>query len=203
MTISYPLTLPTSGIKHIEMTQHNSTASSQSPFTGQQQFQTYTGQWWSASVTLCTLNRASAAEWQSFLAKLRGKQGTFMMGDPDAATPQGTPVGTPLVNGASQTGNTIITDGWTASADDVLLAGDYIQIGNHMYMVLDDVSADGSGNATFDVWPRLRADVDNNDPITTSSCKTIWRLSSNAFVWAADVNGYYTITFECTEDING
>jgi hypothetical protein len=174
-----------------------------SPFTGQAQYQTYTGQWWAASVTLVTMDRAIVSEWQVFLSKLRGKQGTFLMGDPDAETPRGTPVGTPLVNGASQTGNSLITDGWTASADNVLLAGDYLQVGNHMYMVLNDVDADGSGEATIDVWPRLRADVDNNDAITTSSAKTIWRLSTNAITWATDVNGYYTMSFECVEDING
>ena len=203
MAISYPLTFPTSGVKAIQFVQINGTAVNRFTFTGQAQYQTHTRQYWEAVVTLVNLNRAGAAEWQAFLAKLRGKQGTFLMGDPDASTPRGTPSGTPLVNGASQTGNSLITDGWTPSAVDVLLAGDYIQVGNHMYMVLNDVTADGSGNATLDVWPRLRADVDNNDPITTSAAKGLWRLASNDVTWSTDSNGIYTISFSCEEDISG
>jgi hypothetical protein len=203
MSISYPLAIPTTGIKTIQITQKNITSSNMSAFTGQKQYQTYSGTWLEASVTLTNLNRAGAVEWQAFLAKLQGKKGTFLMGDPDAATPRGTPSGTPLVNGVGQTGVSLITDGWTPSAANVLLEGDYIQIDNHMYMNLTDVTADGSGNATLDIWPRLRADATDGATIITSNCKTIWRLATNNVVWQTDVNGVYTISFTCIEDING
>lgn len=203
MTISFPLTLPSGGIVDIQFKTQSSTAMTQSPFTGQQQVFEHAGQWWEAVVTLAPMNRATAAEWQAFFLSLRGRKGTFMLGDPDATTPRGTPSGTPLVNGASQTGSSLATDGWTPDATGLLLKGDYIQIGNHMYMVLNDVDADGSGEATIDVWPRLRADVDDNDPIITSNCKCIFRLTSNDIGWSADRLSHYRMSFACAEVING
>lgn len=41
---------------------------------------------------------------------------------------QGSGSGSPVVDGASQTGNSIVTSGWTASASNVLMAGDMIQV---------------------------------------------------------------------------
>jgi len=77
--------------------------------------------------------------------------------------------GTPLVNGANQTGNSIITNGWTASAA-VLNAGDVISFGTltagslavnpqnrqstgalRQFVVTANVTADGSGNATIPI----------------------------------------------------
>jgi hypothetical protein len=81
----------------------------------------------------------------------------------------GTATGTPLINGASQTGSSIITDGWTASVT-ILLQGDVIQFAgvnavNPMsyqstgqlqdFVVTADVTSDGSGNATIPVYPAL------------------------------------------------
>lgn len=79
----------------------------------------------------------------------------------------GTCTGTPLSNGVNQTGSSIITDGWTASAA-ILKKGDVIQFasnnavnpmtralygGLRNYTVTADVTADGSGNATIPISP--------------------------------------------------
>ncbi len=95
----------------------------------------------------------------------------------------GTKAGTPLVNGASQTSTyanvkttnaqDIITDGWTASSA-VLKEGDVITIAGvyavnpvphdatksampylQEFVVNEDVTADGSGNATFSISPAI------------------------------------------------
>jgi hypothetical protein len=80
--------------------------------------------------------------------------------------------GTPLVNGATQSGDSLITDGWTAAAALRLRKGDVIQIGgvnqaNPMnrqsvgelqdFVVRADVYSDGSGNATIPIWPPIIA----------------------------------------------
>ncbi len=51
------------------------------------------------------------------------------MGDPVNTSPRGAATGTPLVKGASQTGNTLTTDGWTTGVTGILKAGDWIQLG--------------------------------------------------------------------------
>lgn len=78
--------------------------------------------------------------------------------------------GTPLVNGASQTGASLITDGWTAAAASRLKKGDVFTIANvyavnpqnrqstgqlRQFVVTADVSSDGSGNATIGISPSI------------------------------------------------
>lgn len=79
--------------------------------------------------------------------------------------------GTPLVNGASQSGSSLVTDGWTASAA-ILKEGDIITIAgvngvnpqsrqdygsSRQFVVTADVTADGTGNATIPIYPAITA----------------------------------------------
>jgi hypothetical protein len=127
--------------------------------------------------------RANAEGWIAFLLSLNGQQGTFLLGDPLGSTVRGVGTGTPLVKGASQTGNSLITDGWTASQTGILKAGDYFQLGSSssskLYKVLADANSDGSGDATFDIWPSINTAVDNNSALTIASAKGAFRLASN------------------------
>ncbi len=174
MPISYPLSLPTtSSIARIRLTANDIVGISQSPFTAAQQVYKYPGQFWEADVTLPPMKRADAEYWVAFLLKLNGPFGTFLLGDPLGATARGVATGTPLVNGGSQVGNELVTDGWTVSQTGILRAGDYIQLGSgataQLYKILDDANSDGSGNATFTIWPSLRSSPANNAAITVTS----------------------------------
>jgi hypothetical protein len=111
--------------------------------------------------------------------------------------------GTPVINGASQTGSELITDGWTADTTGILKAGDYIQLGTgstaRLYKVLDDVDSDGSGNATFDIWPNLRSSPDDNATITVSNCKSVFRLTTNVTDISINQASIYGLTFGAVE----
>lgn len=78
--------------------------------------------------------------------------------------------GTPLVNGASQTGSSLVTDGWTAAAASRLKKGDVFTIASvkavnpqnyrsttqlQQFVVTADTSSDGSGNATIPIYPPI------------------------------------------------
>jgi hypothetical protein len=176
---------------------------SQSPFTAVQQVYRYSGQFWEADITLPPMKRADAEYWISFLLKLNGPFGTFLMGDPNGVTPRGAATGTPLVNGAGQTGNELVTDGWTTSTTGILKAGDYIQLGtgatSRLYKVLDDVNSDGSGNATLTLWPDLRSAPADNAAITVSNTKTTFRLNSAQTSWDINEATIYGLTFGARE----
>ena len=154
-----------------------------SPFTGHQQVQKHQGEWWEWNCALIPMTRASAEEWISFMISLNGMQGTFLLGDPFGATARGVGTGTPLVKGASQTGNSLITDGWAVSQTGIMKAGDYFQLGSNssskLYKVLVDANSDGSGNATLDIFPSINTAVNNDSALTLSSAKGVFRLSSN------------------------
>jgi len=204
MAISYPLSLPTtSGIMRVRLVANDVVGVSQSPFTAVQQVYRYSGQFWEADITLPPMKRADAEYWISFLLKLNGPYGTFLMGDPNGATARGAATGTPLVNGAGQTGNELVTDGWTTSTTGILKAGDYIQLGtgatSRLYKVLDDVNSDGSGNATLTLWPDLRSAPADNATITVSDTKTNFRLNSAQTSWDINEATIYGLTFGARE----
>jgi hypothetical protein len=174
-----------------------------SPFTGQQQVYRHQGQIWEAEVSLPPMKRDEAEQVAAFLLKMNGQYGTFLLGDPANAAPRGVGTGTPLVNGGSQTGDGLLTDGWTANTTGILKAGDWIQLGSgsatRLYKVLDDVNSDSGGNASLTIWPNLRSSPADNAQITVLAPKGQWRLSSNDIQYSIDNASIYGITFACVE----
>ena len=207
MAESYPLSLPTvSGFTQVRLVARSSVGVSTSPFSYKQQVYRHPGQRWEAELTVPPLRRESAEEWLSFLMRLRGRFGTFLLGDPLGATPRGsaaTAPGTPLVNGADQTGDELVIDGIPTSGDDYLKAGDYIQLGSgataRLYKVLEDVAIDGSGGATLNIWPALRSSPADDATVTVSNAKGVFRLASNETDWDANQLGIYGTMFAANE----
>ena len=205
MAITYPVTFPDIGIRAMTIRGNTIVGVSASPFTAQQQVYKHQGEWWEAEVTLPPMKRATAEQVSAFLLKMKGRYGTFLLGDPANTSPRGVGTGTPLVNGAGQTGSSLVTDGWTISTTGILKAGDWIQLGTGssttLHKVLDDVDSDGSGNATLELFPRIRTSPSDDAAITVSSPKGIWRLASNQMEYSIDEAAVYGITFACIEAI--
>jgi hypothetical protein len=204
MSITYPLQLPSNRqIARVRLTSTDIVAISQSPFSGAQQVYQYTGQFWEADVTLRPMNRDEAEYWISFLLKLNGSFGTFLLGDPNGRTPRGVATGSPRVFGANQSGNVLETDGWTANTTGILKAGDYIQLGSsataRLYKVLDDVNSDSSGRASLNIYPKLRSSPSDNALITTQNTVSVFRLNSNQSSWDITEAQIYGINFGAKE----
>jgi hypothetical protein len=203
MSISYPVTFPSIGIRSMTIRARSVVGVAQSPFTLSQQVYKHQGQAWEAEVSLPPMKRDEAEQVASFLLKMNGQYGTFLLGDPANTAPRGVGTGTPLVKGGSQTGDSLITDGWTNSTTGILKAGDWIQLGtgssSRLYKVLDDVNSDSSGNATLTIWPSLRSSPADNSVITVNSPKGQWRLATNEMQYSIDEASVYGITFACVE----
>lgn len=194
---TYPLAMPSSpGFTTSTFGLRNAIAETRSPFTFDRQVQRHQGQIWFAQVALPQMHRAQAEEWLTFLVNLQGKFGTFLLGDPDAKTPRGTNVGTPVVNGASQTGNTLVTDGWGVSQT-VLEKGDYFATStNTLHKLTAAAVSDGSGNATLTFEPRIRSALSDNAPLTTSNAQGRFQLVSNDVSWTANQLSTYGVSFD-------
>ena len=199
MTISYPVTPPTSPApQEVDLRPGATTGVSISPYTGQHQVYQYAAQAWRMDVRLPPMLREAAEPWIAFLLSLNGRFGTFTYGDPTGRVPRGTVPGTPLVNGASQTGQTLNTKGWTASQTGILLAGDYIQLGVELHRVLVDADSDGSGNATLDIWPNIRTSPADSSSIVTADTTGLWRLLTDDMPFKPGVR-WYSVGFSCIE----
>lgn len=86
--------------------------------------------------------------------------------------------GSPLVAGASQTGNTLTADGASSTITDWAKARDFISFDNQIRMVTADVNSDGGGNLSIPVWPAIRTSPANNQPITTANPTGVFILVS-------------------------
>lgn len=204
MTITYPITLPGTP-SQVTLRGRSVVALARDPFTLQQQVHEHQGTLWEAEIQYPPMARADGEALAAALLSLHGMKGTFYLSDPAFAQhgALGTFTGMPLVNGASQTGYSLITDGWTNGI--TLKAGNYIQLGSaattRLYKIVKDVTVDGSGNATLDLWPRLRESPGNNDAITISGCKGTFRLASNDISWLERPTPLYGISFMAIEAI--
>ena len=204
MSISYPLTLPTvTGIQNITFTTVNAVAMSMSPFTYKQQVFAHQGQRWEIDVTLPPMKRENAEVWLAWLVSLKGLRGTFLLGDPNNATPRGSaqsynndPV---VVNGANQIGDTLNIDNCEYSQTGWMKAGDYIQLGSQssasLHKVLSDANSDGSGNVTLDIWPNINIAKADNSTVVTSNTVGVFRLNDNTSNWSINDVSNYGITF--------
>jgi len=193
MAISYPLNTPTTiGIESIELRAVNAVAVSQSPFTYKQQVISHQGQIWSASVSIPSVRRDLAADWKAMLVALKGSVGTFLLGDPDYATPRGTVSGTPTLSGTA--GDSTVSVTMTGT----LLAGDYIQLGTGSAARLHQVLVDQSGNGNLEIWPDLRSTY-SGETVIYSSPKGVFRLGNSTTSWSIDNASFYGISFDAIE----
>lgn len=200
MPISFPINCPTHLAPNaVRWSYQTANLISNNPNTLQQTIYEYDGEGWIIDVSYPPLTRAEAAPFHAFLATLRGTAHTFLFGDTLMKTPLGAGGGTPLVNGADQYGSeSVVTDGWTADTL-VLKAGDFFAIDNRLYMVLQDVTSDATGNATIDIFPKLRNHADDAS-IETDTPKGTFRLDNeNVVIIQAPQNQLYTIRFTAVE----
>ena len=192
MALTYPLSTPTTiGIESIELRAVNAVAVSQSPFTYKQQIVSHGGQKWEASVSIPSVRRDKAAEWKAMLVGLKGQTGTFLLGDPDYATPQGTVSSCTLTGSAGDETVTVVMTG-------TLKAGDYIQLGSAGTARLHQVLLDQDGDGDLEIWPALRADYTGAN-VTFNNAKGVFRLSTNLTSWSINNASAYGISFEAVE----
>jgi len=204
---SYPLALPNTGFASIRFVARNAVAVSTSPFTFSTQVYRHQGQGWEADISLPPMNRETAEAWVSFLLRLRGQYGTFLLSDPNGLTPRGSAAsapGTPVVYGAGQTGDYLAIDG-APQQTTYLKAGDYIQLGSGssatLHKVLEDAVTSELGRATLNIFPGLRSAPADNATVTVSNCKGAFRLNVNETSWDVNTVSGYGISFGAVEAI--
>ena len=194
MAITYPLSTPTSiGIESIQISAVNAVATSQSPFTFKQQIISHQGQRWEASVSVAQSRRDLLAPWKAFLVALKGQQGTFLLGDPDYATPQGTVSSCVLSGTAGDSTASVVMTG-------SLLAGDYIQLGSGSAARLHQVLVDQTGDGNLEIWPSLRSTY-TSEAVIFNNAKGVFRLKNNTSTWSINNASSYGISFEAVESV--
>lgn len=175
-----------------------------SPISQADQHLEILGAQWKAEYELPPMRRADAEPWIAWLTTLQGSHQRFYAWDPSATAPRGSVAGSPVVDGASQTGTTLNTTGWTPNAEGVLLTGDFLAFETpsgwrELHQVVNDVDADGSGDAAITIAPPIRESPDDTEPLITTQPSCVMHLPDNAVQWSVDEANIYTIKFNAEE----
>jgi len=157
-----------------------------SPLTGAIQTATREGARWQMQLMFNNLNESERSVMRGYLAFMNGQENRVEVGDHAYTGARGALGGTALVNGATQTGTQLITDGWPNSTV-VLKAGDYFSFTNgtnkEFKMVTSDVTSDGSGNATINCSPEIHTSPADNASIETAAPVGTFYLAEPAVNW--------------------
>lgn len=184
MTISAPSSPPPA---RVSIQPRMAIAIERSPFTFEPDVFEHPGQQMTMDVALPPMKRADAEAWVSLQHLTRGIKTPFLFGPP--LPNRGSGAGSPVIDGAGQLrAATINTKGWTPNAQGVLKDGDYIQLGSgdtsSLHRVLATVNAGSDGKAAVIIWPFTRRNLNNEEPITTTAPKGLWRFTST---WPWDI----------------
>jgi|TARA_R100000479_G_scaffold85717_1_gene41798 hypothetical protein len=135
------------------------------------------GQRWKFSASYPPMSRTTFAPVYAFIMKQRSQKETFTIVPPVISNAQGNVSGTILVNGSHTAGDTTITvDAMTGT----LKAGDLIKFAHEkVYMVVSDVTADGSNEATITIEPPLKEALADNSSVTYDNIPFTVRLTSD------------------------
>lgn len=169
-----------------------------SPLTGAIQTAQRGGTRWRATLTFDNLTGADRAVMQAFLSQLQATANNFFLTDHSYAR-RADGAGTPRVNGASQTGNQLTTDGWT-SGTYAFLRGDLFTVNGELKMAVADATIT-AGAATVDFVPELREAPDDNSTLTISAPTGIFRLATPSSGWSNQPGIFSTFSFEAIEDV--
>lgn len=195
-TLTWP-TLTRSAPRVLDWSLAPNTQTFSSPLSGAVQTVEMPGARWQVSFAMENLTEADSPLLQAFLVKLRGKAGRFYLHNFARPEPRGTQRGTPLVKGASQTGNTLEVDGCTIAA--TLLAGDFFEVNGELKMVVADATANGAGEMSLTFEPPLRSSPADNAVVTLSQPKATFMLASDELKWSTQPGKFTTFSIDAIE----
>ena len=143
------------------------------------------GQRFKFSATYPPMSRSDFAPVLAFIMKQRSQKETFQIALPDLKNAKGNVSGSVLVKTAHTAGDTTITvDAMTGT----LKAGDLVKFAGDtkVYMVVADVTADGSNEATLTIEPPLRSAISDNTAVTYDGVEFTVRLTNDLQQFSTD-----------------
>ena len=189
----------TLGIKSIQPTLISKSIS------GKKLSRTIDAQRWAFTISVITSTRATAyGELMAFIVKQRSGKENFTVVPPEIEDARGNISGTVLVNGVHAVGDTTIAvDAMTGS----LKAGDFIKFAHDkIYMVVADVTADGSNEATTTIEPPLTTALADDSSVTYDDVAFTVHLTNDVQEFGIvgvdkDGNNLYKYEFDVEETL--
>ena len=182
----------------------SNTASYISPITGATQTIDRGGERLIIRVTYSHLKNADRGILMGFLAKLNGQQHRVNL-PYHAINNRGAFGGTPVVNGADQTGTSINIRGGSDGITNWIRAGDIFSFNGEMKICTADANTSsaspGGGTATISFYPRIRTSPADATSIETTAPTGVFMLESSRNSWSHRPGAFTDFTLTFIEDI--
>lgn len=169
-----------------------------SSLNASKQFKELSGSRWTGSFTWSNRQGLDARTLTAQFQSLRGPIDDFRITPPDHEG-LGTALGSGLVSGASQTGTSVATDGWTINQPVLLEIGDYFEINGELKIVTQRATSDGAGNSTIQFQPPIRKSPADNSAVITINPRVTMRLTIPIAAHSLSAPVIYALSIEAEE----
>lgn len=177
----------------------------ESPYTLQSQSFKWDGERWRITAAMPKTTSAEVARrFFTFQLKLKASYGRFTYSPSVLAKRRGVGGGTPVVyNATTQGASTLVVSGFPVDTENVLMEGDFIQLGtgvnSRLHCVLENADSDSNGRSTLTIAPPLRSSYAVNSPVEINKPYGVFRMTSNAPSISVEVGQVYRAQFEAIE----
>ena len=170
--------------------------------SGRRQARQIDGQRFYLRVSFPIMSRTEFSPIIAFVLKQRSQMETFTYSPPTISSPLGVASGIISVNGSITAGATTCSiDGMANSTTGVFKAGDYFRFTgqNKVYMVMADVTSNGSGQGTLTFEPPLRSNVADNAVLIYSNVDFTVGLTGDIQEFNLSTENYYKYEVDLIE----
>jgi hypothetical protein len=170
--------------------------------SGRRQARQIDGQRFALTLRFPVMTRAEFAPILAFIMKQRSQLESFTYTPATMEDTRGSASTTISVNGAHSAGVTsVAVDGMGNNLTGVLKAGDFIRFTgqNKVYMVIDDLSSNGSGAGTLTIEPPLRSSLSDNTVLIYNNVDFTVGLTSDIQEFNIGTSLYYQYEVDLVE----
>ena len=172
--------------------------------SGRVQTRQIDGQKFTITLDYAPMTRSNFAPIKAFLMKQRSRLNTFTVIPPVVSNAQGVASTVISTNASVSAGATTCTiDGMTTSTNGILKAGDYFRFTGQdkVYMAVEDLDADGSGEGTLTFEPPLRTAVTDDTALVYDNVDFTVRLRNDVQEYSFVTNNLYKYEIDLIENL--
>jgi len=170
--------------------------------SGRKQARQIDGQRFAITLSYPPMTRAEFSPIKAFIIKQRSQLENFTIIPPTESNAQGVASTIISTNASISAGATTCTvDGMTISTNGILKAGDYFRFTGQekVYMAVDDLNADGSGEGTLTFEPPLRSDVTDDTILIYDNVDFTVSLTANTQEYNIGTTNLYAYELDVIE----
>ena len=170
--------------------------------SGRKQARQIDGQRFAITLQFPAMTRAEFAPIKAFIMKQRSQLNNFTVIPPIVSDAQGVASTVISTDASVSAGATTCTvDGMTVSTNGILKAGDYFRFTGQekVYMAVEDLNADGSGEGTLTFEPPLRSDVTDDTILIYDNVDFTVSLTANTQEYNIGTTNLYAYELDVIE----